>query len=156
MHAGVVFPKAGDECAYILDHRYTSSLPFSHTDDTQNCELSVRSQRIYLLYRTPTIQAEIFAMLDQSLSNSSSPDKQLDSGLVLGMHRGALDRDFVTSLPPKEVMQRVDETLRAMGIEVEPESKCNYSCARPKRASVEEGGDVEKSVCLERMFRGGM
>ncbi|KAF9040082.1 hypothetical protein BJ165DRAFT_355320 [Panaeolus papilionaceus] len=94
-------------------------------------------------------------MLDQSLSNSSSPDKQLDSGLVLGMHRGALDRDFVTSLPPKEVMQRVDETLRAMGIEVEPESKCNYSCARPKRASVEEGGDVEKSSPTGTILYGG-
>jgi len=73
--------------------------------------------------------------------------------VVLGIHRGAIDQSTVTTQSPSDVMRRVRDALKTMGIITEVESEYKLRCTRPKRdshcdviASVKDDASVVKAV----------
>jgi hypothetical protein len=62
---------------------------------------------------------------------------------TLGIHRGAIDQDTITTQPPPIVMKRVNEALESMGIEIQVESEYKYRCIRARRPSLEAASATE-------------
>lgn len=76
---------------------------------------------------------------------------QPSSPAVLGIHRGAIDQNTVTTHPPADVMKRVKGALNTMGIITEVESEFKLRCIRPKRDSTENINGDEFAGQLEAM-----
>ncbi|RKP37253.1 hypothetical protein BJ085DRAFT_10771, partial [Dimargaris cristalligena] len=54
----------------------------------------------------------------------------------LKLHRGAVDQNSLTSLPPDEVFQRVKQIIFDMGLEVYKESDYKIKCIRPSSKAI--------------------
>ncbi|KAF9463336.1 hypothetical protein BDZ94DRAFT_1308854 [Collybia nuda] len=67
-------------------------------------------------------------------------DNAQNIGETLGIHRGAIDQETITTQPPPRIMKRVEQALMSMGVEIQIESEYKYRCIRPRRPSVETAG----------------
>lgn len=66
-------------------------------------------------------------------------------GTTLAIHRGAINKDAITTRSPKEVLLSVREALRGLGIQWEEKSEYKYKCVRVKRGSTEVEDAVDNS-----------
>jgi hypothetical protein len=79
-----------------------------------------------------------------SVGGSSSGGHSL-SKVVLRLHDGPVDPSTVSSAPPQEVIMKVLEVLREMGIEYTKESEWKYRCVRPKKRKIGAGREPSGS-----------
>ncbi|KAF9508795.1 hypothetical protein BS47DRAFT_1350040 [Hydnum rufescens UP504] len=66
-------------------------------------------------------------------SDRHEPSAPTFNKALLRIHRGAVDQSTITSGNPPEVFAHVTSVLRAMGIELTPETPFKYRCVRHKR-----------------------
>ncbi|KAJ1989488.1 hypothetical protein H4R33_002040 [Dimargaris cristalligena] len=76
------------------------------------------------------------AVSGDQLPTTIKKPEALDDNPKLKLHRGAVDQNSLTSLPPDEVFQRVKQIIFDMGLEVYKESDYKIKCIRPSSKAI--------------------